>query len=348
MTTSLGRRLAPGCLLATLVLGGCSLGDGPVKQPWESRVLPKPEGVVVGVTWPTADQLVLTVADQSTLPSEWSTYVLDASSGDAEPLELPAPAACDWVRHGFPRPLADGRVSLSQFCEFASPASPNSSSAVVAVDLGSGEVEVLSELGSDLSPSGSSWDPAVERGVASESSSICASLFGVDRSGPTGLPVRLGEGDDTWLADEELRSSECTEGRADWPAWSPDGRTIAFFSSPDSVGKEGFRRLDQPWELLLMDPATLKTRTLVDRVEHARATTWSPDGRWLAYVAEEDGVFVVSAAGGRPRRVSEEPARWLAWSPDGDELVMAGAAPGSSATDRFDRLLVLDASDLEP
>ncbi len=72
------------------------------------------------------------MADQSTLPSECSTYVLNATDGQTERLELSAPAACDWVRHGFPRPLADGRVSLSQFCEFAAPASPNSSSASYA------------------------------------------------------------------------------------------------------------------------------------------------------------------------------------------------------------------------
>lgn len=333
--------------MVVLAVGGCSSGDGPEERPAGSRVLPAPEGVVVGVAWPAADQLVLTVDDQSTLQAVWSTYVLDASSGQARPLTLPEPAACSGVRHGFPQPLADGRISLTQICELSAPDSPAGRSAVLAVDPASGEVEVLSQLGTELFPSGSSWDPAVERGVASQSSSICAHLFGIDRSGPTPLPVRLGEGDDSWIADAELPSG-CTKGRADWPAWSPDGETIAFFSSPDSVGKEGFSRLDEPWELLLMDPDTLQTRVLVEGVEHARATTWSPDGRWLAYVAEEDGVFIVSAAGGRPRRVFEERARWLAWSPDGDELAVAGAAPGSSATEQADRLLVLDVSGLEP
>ena len=56
-----------------------------------------------------------------------------------------------------------------------------------------------------------------------------------------------------------------------------------------------------------MDPDSLTIRVLTDGVEHARATTWSPDGRWIAYSAEEDGVFIVSAGGGgKPRHVSRE------------------------------------------
>ncbi len=95
-----------------------------------------------------------------------------------------------------------------------------------------------------------------------------------------------------------------------------------------------------------MDPDTLAVRTVVDGVEHARATTWSPDGRWLAYSSEEDGVFVVPSDGGRPRRLSSEPANWMAWSPDGDQLAVAGPHPDSSATDRYDRLRLLDVSSL--
>lgn len=347
VTRSYGSHLASGCLLATLLLGGCSPGDGTVQQRWAARELPHPFGVVVGMAWPTDDQLVVTQGDVDSRPYTFSTYVLDPLQGGRARLELPGREGCERVMYGWPQPLADGRVSMQATCLFPRGSSPSASSAAVAVDPVSGEVEVLSQLGTELSPSGSSWDPAVERGVAAESSSICARLFGIDRSGPTPLPVRLGEGDDSWLADAVLPSG-CTKGRADWPAWSPDGKTIAFFSSPKSVGEEGVGRLDAPWQLLLMDPDTLQTRVLVEGVEHARATTWSPDGRWLAYIAEEDGVFVVSAAGGRPRQVSEEPARWLAWSPDGDELAVAGAAPGSSATEQSDRLLILDASGLEP
>ena len=130
-------------------------------------------------------------------------------------------------------------------------------------------------------------------------------------------------------------------------AWSPDGRSIAFFASPESAGVEGFSRLDRPWELMVLDPDSLATRTLVRGVEHARATSWSPDGRWIAYAAEEDGVFVVSADGGRPRRVSEEKALWLVWSPDGAQLALAGPDPARPPTDLVHQLLVLDVGGLE-
>lgn len=49
-------------------------------------------------------------------------------------------------------------------------------------------------------------------------------------------------------------------------------------------------------------------------------TTWSPDGRRIAYRAD-DGIYIVNADGTGPRRVSTADATGLAWSPDSQWLL---------------------------
>jgi len=146
------------------------------------------------------------------------------------------------------------------------------------------------------------------------------------------------------------------DGYADsGPAWSPDGRTIAFFRRlPTDAGTEdgvylidaggrGVRRLTSTraearhlaWSpdgrtiavgLVLIDsrtgastPISAATAPFVD------AVAWSPDGRLLAFTNDR-GVHVVAAAsGGQPRLVAAARfVRGVAWSPDGRRLVFAG------------------------
>jgi Tol biopolymer transport system component len=99
----------------------------------------------------------------------------------------------------------------------------------------------------------------------------------------------------------------------DGASWAPDGRRLAF------VGRNGLSLIDR-------DGARFR---VLDRLALGRQLpSWSPDGRWIAYVrfvprpcrwcgAE---VFVVPAAGGRPRRLTNESANRL----DGPRYVQFG------------------------
>jgi len=147
------------------------------------------------------------------------------------------------------------------------------------------------------------------------------------------------------------------DGYADsGPAWSPNGRTIAFLRRlPTDAGAEdgvylveasgrGVRRLTSAraetrqlaWSpdgrtiavgLVLVDVRTgastpigaAATASFVD------AVSWSPDGRLLAFTNDR-GVHVVAAASsGHPRLVAAARfVRGVAWSPDGRRLVFAG------------------------
>lgn len=90
------------------------------------------------------------------------------------------------------------------------------------------------------------------------------------------------------------------------PAWSPDGRTIAF--SRQVAGRTP--------TLLLMRP----DGSAIRRLTHGRSPSWSPDSQRLAY-ALGGSVYEIGADGrGRVRIISGLNAPLVRWSPDGAKL----------------------------
>jgi Tol biopolymer transport system component len=66
----------------------------------------------------------------------------------------------------------------------------------------------------------------------------------------------------------------------------------------------------------------------------AGSACWSPDGKQIAFDARPEGnpdIFVISAGGGRPRRISEDPAEDIApsWSRDGRWIYFESNRSGS-------------------
>jgi len=98
------------------------------------------------------------------------------------------------------------------------------------------------------------------------------------------------------------------------PAWSPDGRALAYTSF--EAGQA------QVW---VQDIASGRRRVLAAFRGSNSAPAWSPDGRTLAVALSRDGLtqlFLIDAAGGEPRRlmrsgsIDTEPT----WAPDGASL----------------------------
>ena len=108
-----------------------------------------------------------------------------------------------------------------------------------------------------------------------------------------------------------------------WPSATADGATIAFqaLGRVYVQGKNG-------------SPRRLTSASFTP-LEYA--PTWSPDGKWIAFVTFDDsargGLWKVSGAGGVPVRLSREPGDFVdpVWSPDGRSVVVAR---GEGATAR--------------
>ena len=108
--------------------------------------------------------------------------------------------------------------------------------------------------------------------------------------------------------------------RFEAPNWSRDGKFLLFNSSGRiyTVPVEGG------------EPRLLDTGEAVHcNNDHG----FSPDGRWLAVSnspGEDSLIYVLPAAGGKPRRVTERgPSYWHGWSPDGKTLAYCAERGGN-------------------
>jgi Tol biopolymer transport system component len=92
------------------------------------------------------------------------------------------------------------------------------------------------------------------------------------------------------------------------PAWSPDGRRVAFQSSRDGN-----------WEIYVANADGSNVRRLTDDDARDGEPSWSPDGNRIAFV--RDGRLYEMQATGQGAHGLENDGEWPSWSPDGKSLL---------------------------
>jgi len=103
-----------------------------------------------------------------------------------------------------------------------------------------------------------------------------------------------------------------------FPAWSPDGKQIAFTSDRDG-------RL----QIYVMAADGNNVKRLTDNQSSDRAPAWSPDGKKIAFCRELE-VYVINADGSNPMNLTNnlsfngDPS----WSPDGKRIAFASNRSG--------------------
>ncbi len=120
-----------------------------------------------------------------------------------------------------------------------------------------------------------------------------------------GLFVTNGDGKSLWFVLEDIDVNYS-------PAWSPDGRQIAYTAS-----------INQGHEIRIVNPLNRAIRLPMTSGWGGYSPTWSPDGKQIAYVSEQDGtpeIYVMDADGQHQRRLTRDTPAWSinpAWSPSG-------------------------------
>jgi Tol biopolymer transport system component len=146
-----------------------------------------------------------------------------------------------------------------------------------------------------------------------------------------------------WSAAPGMRQSALTrvtfdEGLQAQPAWSPDGRFIAYSSNQSG----NFDIWVQP----LGGGRAVRVTT---DAAHDWQPVWSPDGNFLAFRSEREsgGIFVVPALGGPERKLASM-GYWPEWSSDGSKILVVLRPPVQSASRVVPHLHVLDPNGAPP
>jgi len=124
-------------------------------------------------------------------------------------------------------------------------------------------------------------------------------------------------------------SSKRRLARGQWyvsgPAWSPDGRTIAFAGTEELLG-------DETIHVMSADGSGERSLTEPSRPEGSHLDpAWSPDGQMIAFrvrSGEGDEIYVMNADGSGLRNLTQTPdidEGSPAWSPDGHTIAFSRA-----------------------
>ena len=113
------------------------------------------------------------------------------------------------------------------------------------------------------------------------------------------------------------------------PAWSPDGRRIAFSSERDGNS-----------EIYVMNADGSGLTRITNNSDYDGVPAWSPDGRRIAFASRRDGnseIYAMNADGSNQTRLTNRSASdWYpSWSPDGRRIAFSSQAGGSDSREIY-------------
>lgn len=332
-------------LMGLLFLTACGTG---VNVPDPEIIQPDVPAEVVDfpvaenyVTWLPDGKLLIRTESSGTLYKidEPISYLL-RDGDDLEQRQFPVETHCSAYQYHINGILPDGRLGLVEECNIYDKPYQRPTEEmtyILAYDWHTGEVERL--VAQSLPPIGGSWfswNPDMTRGVQ-EAGSLLSTLIWLTPERAEPMDILIEDGSRRWSLAENYRvilarESDAREiGRAGSPAWSPDGTQIAFFASPDAVGRNNISRATGEYKLYLMDAALLQPKPVLDGMYFADFLTWSPDGHWLVFIGEREGYCSADTCLWlfSPEReeliqvTSDIMVEPISWSPDGSRLVTA-------------------------
>ena len=118
------------------------------------------------------------------------------------------------------------------------------------------------------------------------------------------------------------------------PAWSPDGKHIAFESTRNGHFKSEFIITS---EIYVIDADGGNEQRLTENRKNEWGPVWSPDGKRIVFASDRKGdivnleIYVMDADGDDPQRITENRIHdtFPSWSPDGKRIAFVSDRDGN-------------------
>lgn len=193
--------------------------------------------------------------DKIAFSNDANHLIFYAKEGDQslKPFTFPNDSICYYPFYDMYETLPGGRLQVWKQCLTGD----GTLTYLMAYDWQTGQLEQLSgplPLGS----SEASWNPDETKAIGYLDSKFAdKTLFWIWKGGFGSLDLVIGDQNHSWNLKDNFPNFQTkptdtgktgTTGRA---AWSPDGKQIAFFASPDAIGVTGFDRFNVDFNLYL-------------------------------------------------------------------------------------------------
>ncbi len=308
-------RLAMFVVASSLVVG-CQRQPTFITELAPISQIEAPSGNYREVAWLTDNQLII----QYEVDGSVSNYTnllwsLTLDSADLRALELPKPeqTKCTALFFEFPSALPDGRLAFERHCH--KDGADFFDIYLMYWDPITRKSGLLYQH--ELPRRGPyTFAPDLRRGLLSSVTGIEDQLFWLDTSGTSALDLDL--------------------VRANRPAWSSNGRIVAFVGNRKLSGPAGPGWAIQPYDLWIM-PTDCETmaggcdgalRLIVSGIYRITTLQWSPDGEWLAFSGtvnnSDQGVWILRPSTTTLIEVALGDYAMPTWSPDGSQIAVIG------------------------
>jgi hypothetical protein len=226
------------------------------------------------------DQLIAFTFSEATKPTERVSY---AHENDTVlyPFNPQGIESCkDFIGYLMKGMLPDGRVGFLGCGQ-----NMGSTLGIFAYNWETGETEQLIKgpLTSGYLPKDFTWNPEMKVGIQEMvSGGAQGTIHWISSQGISPIDVDIEDDGLKWNLKDYYDGKERT-GLVRFPAWSPDGKTIAFFASTYGIRKESELRPNIKYDLYFMDSSELKPIQILEGIVDAYRLKWSSDSKYLLF-----------------------------------------------------------------
>lgn len=208
-------------------------------------------------------------------------------SNEFQALALPDDPKCDLsTSYTVPGTFPDGRLQIAKLCN----RKDDTDRYLMAYDWKTNTLEDIAGI-LPTGPTYVSWNPDQTIGIASLSDAFSSRTFYLIYPGRyETLDLTISDEGKIWNVKDDFPDFQGAEsgktGNEGYVDWSGDGNSIAFFASPEGIGKSGGQRFSIEYNMYVMGADLKDPKRIFGDVTYPHILHWSPNSKSIAFLGE--------------------------------------------------------------